>query len=90
MSSRASVAHLVPELAQLKAKAGSANNNSNEGGASSGQAQSDHKNREAPLSKAIQDSTKVAGECQHGLLSQIIKDAVFNCDRASLMPPPQA
>lgn len=42
-------------------------------------------NGEKPLDKAIHDATKVSGECQHGMLSQILKDTVFNCNKASLL-----
>lgn len=42
--------------------------------------------KETPFDKAVKDATRVAGECQHGLLSQILKDTVFNCDRGDLAP----
>lgn len=44
---------------------------------------------ETPLAKAVSDSTKVSMEAHNGLISQVLKDALFNRSATgALLPPP--
>jgi len=36
------------------------------------------KPEESQLSKSVKDSTKIAAEAQHGLISQVLKDIIFS------------
>lgn len=44
---------------------------------------------ETPLAKAASDSTKISMEAHNGLISQVLKDALFNrAATGALLPPP--
>ena len=69
----------MPEISAARAAASSKNKDKSSNTAANGDAAGAAADRkeETALSKAVRDSTKVSVECQHGLLSQILKDTVF-------------
>jgi len=72
LSARPQLGLLAPELVAAKAaKSGSSANATANGEAAK-------KPEESAFVKAVRDGTKVSCECNHGLINQLLKQAVFN------------
>ena len=49
----------------------------------------DGKKEQDKLTKSIKDGSKLTGEMLHGLISQVVKDALFNQKQALAAPSSQ-
>lgn len=79
IATRASVAALVPEALESKQSgSGSGGRGKGKDAANSDPDGVKGKTDETPLSKVVKDSKKLTTECNHGLISQILKDMLFN------------
>ncbi|KAG6884932.1 hypothetical protein C0993_007196 [Termitomyces sp. T159_Od127] len=56
-------------------------------GNSKGKEKEERKKEDNQLAKSVKDSTKIAVEAQHGLISQVIKDVIFSMRLKGTQPP---